>query len=233
MTPAELKSAWIAVEAAIQAFAFLPPGKLDDAVWTALAQGELAQWSVGTEVRRVAAARLVALPATAMWLGVTDDHPIEPIRGLQEHALRGAWSSPKLLYQHIDLPWPFEDRQWVIELRNNARLYGEARVWERSWVLADSASAAQYWDPAALSTPVNEGGWLMVPVSQQRTLVLYQARASLGGVFPESAVRAWTAATLDEMFSRYERNAASMSTRYGAGCAPQPGPDGGALQCLP
>lgn len=238
MTVVELQSAWMAVDAAVRALALFPPGDITPARWEKVAAGEVTHWSAGAEVRRVVAARIIPLPITAVWLGVTDDHPIEPISGLREHALRGAWSSPKLLYQHIDLPWPFDDRQWVIELRNNASLYQRAGVWERSWTLADPAPAGSHWDPEALATPVNEGAWLMMPInlgdsSPPSTLAVYQARASLGGVVPEDAVRAWTAASLDELFARYQRNAESMFRRYGAGCSPQPGPDGSPLPCLP
>ena len=40
-------------------------------------------------------------------------------------------------YQHIDLPWPFRDRHWVIHASKNPNLAERSgdRIWEHSWTL--------------------------------------------------------------------------------------------------
>lgn len=237
---ASLQSAWIAALAAIQALSFFPPPALDAAAFEEVAaqatarrriQGEAAQG-----LDRVAALGLIPAPPAAVWLAITDDHPEQSFSGLTEAVFEGAWASPKLLYGYLDLPWPFQDRQWMLRIRNNRALALEAGVWERYWTLdaaslerARAAMGAKLDE--ALLTPRNEGHWLLLPF-QGQTLALYQSRVSLGGVVPDDAVESWAMSGLNEIFSDAAANAARMKTHYGPGCAPQPDPSGALIPCF-
>lgn len=228
----------MAVSAVIQALAAFPPGTTT-VDWDAVAAGKVARWAGTGEERVAGGVAIFRTSREAAWLGITDDHPTEPVAGLTEIPLRGAWASDKLLYQHLDLPWPFEDRHWAIDIRNNTSLAERSGVWERSWRLEASAlEQARSHMPASLFdvsllTPVNEGSWLLIPLDATSTLVFYQTRVKLGGMVPDGAVHTWAMATLDEVFAKYQQNAATIPSRYGAGCTAQPGADRKPIPCFP
>lgn len=237
MDAATLQTLWAAVEGAVQETARFPPGALPAFVdWADVAAGRV-------EVRRgarVVGVGLLPVSRPAAWLSITDDDPVGArAEGLFEARLSGAGAGPKTLYQHLDLPWPFADRHWAIDLRTNAALARrEPRVWERAWTLDSSAlAAARSLDPArwdaAEAVPVNEGGWLLVEAGDAHTLAVYSVRADLGGGVPESAAAAYTSSTLDALFAQIARNAEDEAGRYRGACRTQPGGDGAPMACFP
>lgn len=228
-----LAARWASVESAVAEHAKFPPGALRVS-WESIAAGRVERVKRPVGVTGVG---LLPVSRAEAWLAVTDDHPVDAVKGLTQIALAGGWASEKWLYQLLDLPWPVTDRHWVLHSTNNAALaaYGP---WERAWTLApdwlDRARVrvgASTFD-AAEAVPVNEGSWLLVPVGEHDTLAVYQARAALGGAVPEEAAEAWSAATIGDLFAATTRDARSMRTRYGPGCSPQPGADGAPIPCL-
>lgn len=234
---AALSGAWTAALVAIQALAFFPPPPLDAAALAELdAQGLVRRRLSSGGLDRVVGVGLIPAPAPAVWLAVTDDKPEQGFGGLTELVFEGAWASPKLLYGYLDLPWPFQDRHWMLRIRNNAALHAQAGVWERYWTL--DAGAMPLAQPqmgeryaGALMTPYNEGQWMLIPVGAQ-TLGVYQSRVSLGGAVPDEGVESWAMSSLRELFSDAARNAAAMAEKYGPGCTPQPDPSGRPIPCL-
>ena len=180
----------------------------------------------------VAAWGVLALSRELAWLALTDDHLSDAVSGLTEVVLRGHGSTPKLLYQRIDLPWPFLDRHWVLALGNNEPLARASGAWERSWRVENGEiqSARARTDPAdfdgAQPVTVNHGSWLLVPADASHTLAVYQAATVLEGNIPAAAADSWTRASLDDLYAGIGRHAVAVATRYGAGCAKQPGADG-------
>jgi hypothetical protein len=237
MDATTLEQTWAAVEGAVQDTARFPPGALSAFVdWADVAAGRV-------EVRRgarVVGVGLLPVSRAAAWLSITDDAPVGArAEGLFEARLEGAGAGPKTLYQHLDLPWPFMDRHWVIAIRTNAALARrEPRVWERAWTLDTGAlAAARSLDPArwdaAEAVPVNEGGWLLVDAGVAHTLAVYSVRADLGGGVPESAAAAYTSTTLDALFAQVSRNAEDEARRYRGDCRPQRGGDDAPMPCFP
>jgi len=99
----------------------------------------------------------------ALWVGIIDDQHFTLVKGLREQQLPGTTLTRKLLFQHLDLPWPLSDRQWVIELRNNEPLWRSTggAAWERYWTLADAGLATDP-NPEGVWLPACEGAWLLV-----------------------------------------------------------------------
>jgi hypothetical protein len=232
MTASELAQAWARVERVVEASAKMPPGALD-AFWTEIAAGKVAHQHSTNGVRGVG---VVEDSLPAVWLAITDDHPVDEVAGLTQVAWRGAWASGKYLYQRLDLPWPFQDRHWVAESHNNATL-AAAGVWERWWETvpeqlpnARSRTDTQAFD-AALAIPQNRGNWLLLSLSPNATLAIYQARVDLGGQLPASAADQYAALKLPELYAAIERDAHSMHRRYVRDCT-QPGADGATLPCF-
>lgn len=233
MTAAELSAAWSAHERAVEVSARMPPGALDASVWRTVAAGSVARTQSERGVRGVG---VVGESVQAVWLAITDDAPVDVVSGLTQVALAGAWASDKLLYQRLDLPWPFADRHWVLRSASN-RALAAAGVWERAWESAPErlpeargrTDAAAF--DAALTVPVNRGSWLLLPLDAQDTLAIYQAQVQLGGSLPEGAADQYAAATLSELFASTLRDARSMHRRYRTGCT-QPDAAGAPIPCL-
>jgi hypothetical protein len=239
VTAAGLAAAWAVVAPLVTKLAVFPPAGLDDHVWDEVAAGRIAKRGTEGDTALVLGVGVLHVPRDTAWLSLTDDHLSDEIDSLTEVALQGAWAAPKVLYQRLDLPWPFADRHWVIALANNSHLAAVSPVWERSWTLRPGglAEARAHTDAArfdaAVAVSVNQGGWLLLPLSDGTTLGVYQARASLGGAIPDGAVDGYTRSSMDGLFAGVERNAARVRKRYGPGCSPQPGADGTAIPCFP
>lgn len=237
MTATTLAAVWAAVAPAISTQAAFPPPPLDARVWEEVAAGKVARRTIAGDTATVLGVGVLDATREEAWLSLTDDRLSAEIESLTEVALQGAWASPKRLYQRLDLPWPLNDRHWVIGLTNNAGLAASG-VWERTWTLRtdllDDARArtdAERFD-AAETVSVNEGGWLLVPLDTGDTLAVYLARATLGGAIPDGAVDSYTRSSMTSLFEGVERNATNVRRRYGAGCTPQPGADGAPIPCF-
>lgn len=238
MTAAALTAAWLAVSSSVSSLANYPPPPLDDRVWADVAAGKVARRTVVGDPATVVGIGILNVPREEAWLSLTDDQLSAEVESLTEVPLSGRWASPKRLYGRLDLPWPFLDRHWVIDMANNARLALASGAWERSWTVANGAlaDARPRTDSAAFDAsevvPVNEGAWLLIPLEGGTTLAIYQARVSMGGSIPSGAVDTYTRSSLDGLFAGIERNAANVRSRYGRACAPQPGADGRPIPCF-
>lgn len=235
MDLATLVAAWTQVESAVEDLARFPPGALAVSELEAAAAGRVAR---PRRADRVMGVGLLDLGLAEAWLAITDDQPVDTVEGLLQVPLDGAWGADKRLYQLLDLPWPFQDRHWVLDSRTNRALAARSGAWERAWTASpgDLPRARDRAGPerfdAALPVPVNEGAWLLVPVDAGHTLGVYQARVDLGGSLPAEAAERYTAVTLDRLFLSTERNGRSMRARYGPDCSPQPGGDGAPIPCF-
>ncbi len=233
MTAADLATAWSKVERAVAEHARFPPGALDSSVWSTVAGGKIAHSQSDEGVRGVG---VIPARREAVWLAVTDDHPVDVVSGLAQVAWNGDWAFDKLLYQRLDLPWPFQDRHWVIRSETNLALAGSG-VWERAWTNApeELGTARTLTDPAAfdgaLGVPVNRGSWMLLALSTTDTLAIYQARVQLGGQLPAGAADQYAAVSLPDFYSATLNDARSMSRRYISNCI-EPDGEGHTIGCL-
>ena len=233
MTAAELAQAWSTVERAVAEHAKFPPGALDSSVWSTAAAGKVSHRQDDNGVIGVG---VIPAGRAAVWLAITDDNPVDVVSGLTQVAWNGAWASDKLLYQRLDLPWPFQDRQWVAQSRTNLALAGSG-AWERAWTnapaqlpVARGLTDAAAFD-AALSIPESKGSWITVALSPTATLALYQASVRLGGQLPAGAADQYAAASLPDFYESILNDARSMSHRYVSNCV-QPDGEGRPLPCF-
>lgn len=221
-----LKQAWNAQSASMTRLGALHVTLSDDA-FARLAAGQVVRTrdeQPGAD--RVMGALWTPADRDALWVAILDDQHFDLVDGLIEEQLPGTGALRKLLYQHLDLPWPLDDRQWVIDLRSNTALYQATggAVWERAWTLADNALAPKP-DAAALWTTVNEGGFLLVDAAGG-TLMLYQVRTEIGGSVPDDATTRWAWSTLEDLLRGVEIRAGKVPPHYVAGHAPLYRPDG-------
>ena len=165
-------------------------------------------------------------PRSAVWVAIIDDIHNTMVEGLTEHRLGQSEAGGKLLYQRLDLPWPLNDRQWVIEIKNDQVLAQatEDQVWSRAWALT-THRAPEVADGEALWAPTLDGGWLALDVAGG-TMVVYQARTTIGGVVPDGLVTRWAMSTLDEMLGNLFARAAEIPEHYSETHDPIIGGDG-------
>ena len=160
-----------------------------------------------------------------VWVSIIDDIHNTMVSSLSEERLGLSKTGGKLLYQHLKLPWPFQNRHWVIEIRNNVEMAtaSQGKVWERVWALSDQRAATPA-DAAALWVPMIDGAWLTIDAAGG-TLVVYRARTTIGGVVPDEVVTRWALSTLDEMLENLFERAGEISAHYGRDHAPIRGGD--------
>lgn len=225
-----LKAAWEAATPHLKAEARLPVS-LPETSWATLSAGKVArvrQDLSGPD--RVIGALWTEVPRDALWIAILDDQHFDMVEGLSEEQLPGTGPLRKLLYQRLDLPWPLQDRQWVIDIQSNTALYraSGSTVWERSWTLGDAALAPSA-DPDAVWSTTNEGGWLLIDAAGG-TLVLYHVAAEIGGSVPDEASTQWAWSKLEELLVGTARRAADqVPAHYGAKHAPVVRPDGSSI----
>lgn len=235
MDAAALSALWLAVAGPVARDARVPPPTPPAAVLAEVARGKVGR--VALPEKGVAAWGILPASRELLWLSLTDDHLDDDVAELTEVILHGHWAAPKTMYQRIDLPWPFADRHYVLVSENNTKLAGSG-VWERAWQVDNTelAGARTKTDSAAFDAsealPMNRGAWLLVPIDADHTLGVYQAWTDLGGAIPAEAAQTWARASLDDLYASLMKHTVAVAARYGAGCAPQPAPDGVAIACL-
>jgi hypothetical protein len=206
------------------------PLHLDDESWQRIARGEIAKRRDrldGTD--RVIGVAWVGAGVEAVWVAMYDGHGQYADNVVYEE-LPGSTFESRYVYQRIDLPWPFADRQWVIRVEDNPRLRVATggQVWERTWDLSDRRGAAAE-DPRSVWLDVNEGGWLLAPAAGG-TLLVYHVRTSIGGIVPDEAALRWSFSQLDGMLGKIVERTGWVRGHYIGAHEPVRRPDGAPIQ---
>lgn len=172
-------------------------------------------------VQRVDSAAWMPLDAWRIWLAIHDDQHNDLNAGLDEEVVSLGDKGTKVLYQSVDLPIPFVDRFWVIQIANNPEIYEASgnRVLERTWTLHPEgrdvlSPALRDESKDMVWTPVNNGAWLVIPIGDQSSLVLYRVESDVGGIVPDVFVGRFTASRVDDLMRRMQETAKTMATHY-------------------
>jgi len=159
------------------------------------------------DAMRVAGMQVVDAPRLLVWvslLGESDELSGKVKRTVLANKPAGAY----VTYQHMDLPWPFKDRQWVILSEKNLALADETadRIWEHRWSLVSHAEdvleiayveghisgvTRQQLD-GSVYLAANRGAWILFDLGHERTLVATYLDVDLGGRLPGAVVRSFT-----------------------------------------
>jgi len=193
------------------------------------------------EPQRVVGLHLVSEARERLWIAALDPH-FQVADGLTEVRVTPPGASPARWYGRLDLPWPFHDRHWVVEVLDNPDVPRATRGagWEHAWDLAsDGADVAASLvaagkvpgidptdPPAAVYTPVNRGAWLAVSVEPRGTLLGYHVTSVVGGEIPDRLVADYTLLTLDRLLRGVASRARGLAEHYAAGHPLLSGGDG-------
>ncbi len=214
-----------------------------------LDKGKLVRFRVaptdGHPLDEAVALEVVDLPRTAVWISTIDAHFVVK-SGLTERRIRFTPDHGQLWMGLLDLPFPIDDRAWVVETHDNPTLVEatKGRAWERWWGLRKDcwsevlalASAGKLDGPTrasldkAILTPVNEGAWVFDELPDGRLLVGYHAATVVGGAIPTDILTRLVVSGLDELFTgTFDRARSVVPTHYVAGHEPIEGGDGRVL----
>ena len=175
--------------------------------------------------------RIVEAPKLLVWLSLFDGQH-EPhsryTRATLERGTDGSW----VRYQHVNLPWPFRDRHWVIDATKNRQLAAESdgAIWEHRWQLhEDGQSLAQraYEDglvdrlkhrqlERSVYLRANRGAWTLLELDADTTLIVAHVSVDLGGLLPAGLVRRYTRSQLAAGLDALAETSANAHSGYDA-----------------
>ena len=187
----------------------------------------------GSGSRRAVGFILTDASRDAMWASCQDIHFIQ---NSSVHELRLSLSPPDkaLWYGLIDLPRPFSDRHWVVDVWNNHSLAAatEDRAWEHPWSLHAGGVAKakakveagkvpnttlKMWEDA-IETPTNLGAWVAIELPDGGSLFVYHAATRVAGNVPEGLMLQFVRSTLDATLKSIEARAKTkVPSHYKAG----------------
>ena len=171
----------------------------------------------GDKVRamRVVGWQIVKAPRLLVWLSLLGPREDASSR-LQHVVLTRRPAGTYVSYHHIDLPWPFKDRQWLLLCEKNLSLASESHdeIWEHRWSLlpSDESQLEAAYDTGrvrgltrkAFNDSVyliaNEGAWVVFDLGAEGTLVAASMDIDLGGRFPDTLVQSFAKHQMREFF---------------------------------
>jgi hypothetical protein len=133
------------------------------------------------------------VPVETFWKAINDEPHVVGWLPVDESAvLQGrARGNDALVFQYISVPVPgVSDRYWITRGRFNAQMFADSsrKLWELSWTQDKNASlAGTQWESKvadAVLVPRSDGSWLLIPLTDGRTVVEYTAWSDPGGNIP-------------------------------------------------
>lgn len=224
-TGKELQAAWEVHADALTEHGRVPVPSLSAEQWDDVSSGDVVRWRQEIEGAVDGAVGVGWLPYANehIWVGALDDVHNHLADGLTEVWLEGTSPGHKVLYQHYDVPAPFADRHWVVVVEHNPDLYAatDGVVWERVWDLDERGTKALSDVPEdtvdnpdeSLWTPVNQGGWTLVPAGEG-AIVVYQVRSDIGGNVPDELVVRFAMTSLGQMVDHLSQLASGVEEHY-------------------
>jgi len=194
---------------------------------------------------------LIATPVSrdAMWVSCQDLHFVQ---NSTIHEYRMAFTPPdkSRWYGIVDLPRPFSDRHYVVDVWNNHALASktDGRAWEHPWKLVPGGVSSakglveagkvpktdlhMYED--AVETPTNLGAWMAIELPDGSSIFGYHAATRVGGNIPEGMMLQYVKATLDTTLRAIEKRARDVIPgHYGNGHTAVVGGDGQRVESFP
>jgi len=192
--------------------------------------------------QRVIGYVLYDLPRPQVWIAATDPHASYSGGMLREERIVVDDAGTSVWYQHLKLPWPVQDRHWLIRIRKNRELasQSEGRIWEHSWALDEKGesfvaefiraghikSVALEEATKSIYTPVNHGAWIVASMPGDCSLLVYHVTSVVGGSIPDSFVAEWAMLTLDNLLRKVGEFSRGIPQHYVEGHDIARGADG-------
>ena len=187
-----------------------------------------------TQPRRATGLLLSSVSRNQLWVSCQDTHyqqqeSTTELRVSLTPPDKAAW------YGYLDLPWPFDDRHWVVDVYNNHALSAATggKAWEHPWTLVPFERAERMMTPivtqgkvkgidmemfqSAIYTPVNRGAWIAIDLGDH-SIFGYHATTVVGGNIPENLITQFVFQGMDKLLEDIEQRAKkSIPSHYTAG----------------
>ena len=189
--------------------------------------------------QRIVGLMRVDQPADGLWLASRDAH-YTSVDEVIEVRLTPAGTWPSQWYQLLDLPRPFADRHWVVDVMDTHELAQETGAWEHWWVLTEGGPAIGAEAVAAgripgvdveraadaIYTPANHGAWVTIPLPDGTTILGYHVTSVIGGAVPDKLVADYSLFMLGKLFKGVIARTPEVIEHYDAAHEPIEGGDG-------
>lgn len=248
-TPAEIQAAVAEFnQAAVFELPSLSPAQLNQ-----LATGQVVSMLTRkstSDVWRAVGVMVANASQRAVWLSCQDPHYSNVDRVTEFRLAGGSRTDRASWYGHLDLPVPVYDRHWVVNVWNNHDLARQTggRMWEHPWrVDADGLERIRPHVVAgavtgltedmldeSIYTPVNDGAWVAIMLSEKQTLLAYHGATDIGGVLPGKLIAQFTASGMQALLERVAARARSeVPQHYRGAHTPVFGGDGELIKLYP
>lgn len=173
--------------------------------------------------------QIVDAPRLLVWLSVLGGVD-EPKTGFTRVMLSRLTAGAYVRYQHVNLPWPFRDRHWVILCEKNLELAQESEgiAWQHRWSLHQQGEKLlrKARDEGRIGgltrkeldesvyLPSNRGAWMLLELAPRKTLVVAHLDVELGGPFPNRLVTAFAKRELRAGLASLEELSNGVHLRY-------------------
>ena len=169
--------------------------KIDASVYQAALNGEISKGIEVVEDIKAAKGYAVAvfdIPIEQLWKAIADeDHHANNLAVQVSETVQGTpRTHDHTLFQFLDVPM-VSDRWWLVNIRYTASLYTQSngKLWELTWrdrnkdqALIDTLDLSQFDD--AMPVAWTKGAWLLLKLSDGRTLIEYHTWSDPGGSVP-------------------------------------------------
>jgi len=229
-SPVELNAAWSAFNTGAEHA--LPA--LTERQQERLLRGKLVKYrKVGDPgaPQRVVGMQILPMDRARIWAAArSEDVDYE---GTTFWLVPGAPEDRERWYQWMDIPYPFADRHFVIDVWDNQALAKATggKVWEHPWAIAQQglpvARAAvtegkvkglteELYDKSVL-VDTNNGAWVAIALGPKETLAVFHVQTVIGGNIPDKLIADYMMLTMKKLFKDLTRRAATCETWFKPG----------------
>lgn len=212
-----------------------PLPKLDEGQLQRLTEGKIVKLRENSSLpdapQRVLGFIVVDQPRAKTWLATRDAH-FSSLDSFTEVPLTPADQQKVLWYQFFDVPKPFADRHWLITVEDNHDMAKNTNgiAWEHPWdITPDGLKLVQEAVNAgrvpgvskeqvdqAIYVTVNNGAWIAIELSDERTLLGFHATSVIGGRIPDGMVANFAMWSLGSALTKIVDRTAQVYEHYDA-----------------
>lgn len=171
--------------------------RIPDIAYTTAASGKAYKTVIaveGAESGKAYGVWVSSVPIGPLWKAVNDEpHLVGYIPVTESSVLSGTVrGSGPVVFQYLEVPVPgVNDRWWATKVRFNPGLYAASgnKLWELAWREDTSVSiVGTAWEAKVADATMvakSQGGWLLIPLSDGRTVMEYYTWANPSGSIPK------------------------------------------------
>jgi hypothetical protein len=184
---------------------------------------------------------IIDQPRDQAWLGARDPH-FESHSSFTEKNITPLGKREVLWYQYFDVPRLFTDRHWLVTVEDNHEMAQKTNniAWEHPWDLTPNGperameavraglipGITEKMAQNAIYTPVNNGAWVAIKLSDNQTLFGFHASTVVGGRIPDKLVADYAMWSLNSTLEGVAERSVTVFEHYDKTHAPVPGGDG-------